>query len=167
MDALSLHHILVDGSIISTALGLLILASLYANPRLWLQDYPLEVRERVPPLSAAEKRQRMLFGVVFLLSVIGSLLLSTLRLRAANGGTLSFGAAWLHVYLLFTMFNLFDTLVVDYLVVTVLRPAWAILPGAEGLEQLYLTGAAHGKGFVRGQAIGTVFCLPIALLATL
>lgn len=167
MSVLSLGRIIVDGSLYGVGLGMLILFSLYFNPRLWLQDYPPEVRAQVPPLTAIERRHRAIFGILFMLAVIGGLLLVAWRLRAAHGGSLAFGAAWLHSYLVFTMFNLFDTLVVDYLVLTVLRPAWAIVPGTEALLPRYLTVSAHGKAFVRGQVMGSIFCLPFAWLATL
>ena len=119
------------------------------------------------PLTAIERRHRAIFGMLFMLAVIGGLLLVAWRLRAAYGGSLTFGGAWLHSYLVFTMFNLVDTLVVDYLVLTVLRPAWAIAPGTEALLPKYLTVGAHSRAFVRGQVIGSVFCLPFAWLATL
>ncbi len=167
MDPILSGRFIVDGLLISTALGGLILLSLYVNPRIWIQDFPAPLRAALPPLSAAEKRQRATFGVLLVGSMIGALLLSTRRLRAANGGELSFGTALLHLYLLFTMFNLWDTLIIDWLVLSILRPQWAIPPGAEELTHLFPKISDHWKAFAKGLLVGVVFCLPLALVAML
>jgi hypothetical protein len=44
----ALTRVLIDGAILSAALSVVVLGSLYYNPRLWLHDYPKEIQAKVP-----------------------------------------------------------------------------------------------------------------------
>ncbi|MBL8119673.1 MAG: nitroreductase, partial [Anaerolineae bacterium] len=82
---LSLERILIDGTLLCVVLGGLIMASLYYNPRLWLQDYPKPVQAKVPPLNGEEKRQQRLLMIPFLLVMFGIPLYSAYVLRKETG----------------------------------------------------------------------------------
>ncbi len=62
------------------------------------------------------KRQGTLLIIPFMAIFFGLLVYSNLRLRKQNGGNLSFLAAFLNAYAVFMTFNLFDLVVLDYLV---------------------------------------------------
>ncbi|NWF69079.1 MAG: hypothetical protein HXY40_08335 [Chloroflexi bacterium] len=168
---LSLSNILIDGLLLSALLSVLIFASLRANARLWLQDYPAPLRALVPPLSADEKRSQRLLTLVFLALVIGTLVFSVARLRAENGGTLPFLTAWAHIALVFNFFNLWDAVVIDYLVLTLMQPKFVILPGTEGHAALYNSlfhdWRLHVGNYLKGVIISTVLSLPLAFVAVL
>lgn len=165
MDALSLSRILTDGLILSVVLGIVILGSLYFNPRLWLSDYPKEMQAKVPPPTPSEKRLRGLVAGLFLTVIIGWLYASTAQLKAANGGSIPFLAAWLNTFLVFNIFNLFDAVVIDYLILTLMKPRFAILPGTEGMEYLYLDWRLHVGNYLKGIVVCAVLGLPIAFVA--
>jgi hypothetical protein len=167
MDAFSLGRAVVDGLVISIGLGLLVLLSIYINPRIWFPDFPAAVQAALPPMNTMEKRQRAVFAVILIGSMLGTFLLSTWRLRVANGGELSFVTAFLHIYLLSTIFNLFDTLVLDWLVLGTLRPRWAIPPGAEDMPNIFPTNDDNRKAFVKGLWITALISLPLAFVITL
>jgi len=59
-------RILVDGAMLSALAVVLIFASLRANPRIWLNDFPPDIRQAVPPKTEAEKRQSLIWGLPFL-----------------------------------------------------------------------------------------------------
>ena len=59
MNMLPLTDILIYGLLMSIVTGVLILGSLYINPRIWLQDYPAEIRAKVPPNTPDEKRAQL------------------------------------------------------------------------------------------------------------
>ena len=137
LDSHSLQRILLNGTILSLALGAIVLGSLIYNARLWLQDYPQPIRDMVPPLSPIEKRDRGIVVVLFLGVLLGGLILETLHLRTDPAGAISFGAAYLDIFLMLAIFNLFDALVLDLFIITLLKPRFVILPGAEGMEYLF------------------------------
>lgn len=168
MDGLSLYRVIIDGLLLCGVMGVIILGSLYANPRLWLQDYPRAIRAKVPPNTREEKRIQWIVGLLFLGSMIGILYYSTAQLKAANGGTISFLTAWVHSFLLFNIGNLFDAVVIDYLILIVMKPKFMVLPGTEIADYgEFNDWRLHMVNYLKGIAIGAVFSLPIAFLATL
>lgn len=145
MDDLALQRTVLNGIVLSLVLGNITLAALMYNARLFLQDFPKAIQEKVPPLSPGEKRDRMVLTILFMGVLLGSLILETAQLRlmdAGQAGKLSFGAAYLHVFLLLAIFNLYDALVLDLGILTWLKPKCIILPGTEGMELSYITTAS-------------------------
>jgi hypothetical protein len=167
MNTLSLQRILVDGTLLSLTMGILILGSLRYNPRLWLQDYPKEMRAKVPPLTPQEKRQQWLLVIPFFLIMIGLPLGSTYLLRMQNGGTIPFLTAYLNTALVLNIFNLFDAVVLDILIFTLMKPKFAALPGTEGMEYLYRDWGMHLRNYLKGIVVCAVLSAPIAFVATL
>ena len=104
-------------------------------------------------------------AVPFLAILLGGPVVSTLRLKRRNGGTLSFAAAATNVYALWAFFNLFDLLVLDYLFLLVLKPRFAVLPGTEGMQS-YQDYRFPFVGFLKGLGYGLVPSILIALLTT-
>lgn len=167
MNILSLQQILAHGLILSGLLGVLILGSLYYNPRLWLSDYPKAMQAKVPPLTRSEKQKRWVVFVLFIGAAMGTLYFSIAQLRAQNGGAIPFLAAYLNTFLVFNIFNLFDAVVLDWLILTVMKPKFAVLPGAEGMEYLYHDWRLHVGNYLKGIVFCAVFSLPVAFVATL
>jgi len=165
MNTLSRERILIDGSLLSLAMGIIIFGSLIYNARLWLQDYPKEIRAKVPPNTPQEKRLQRLMMIPFLLFMLGVPVYSTYLLRAENGGTISFLSAYLNVFFVLNLFNLFDAVVIDALVLALMKPKFAILPGTEGMAYLFGDWRLHLKNYVKGIVFCTVFSLPLALVA--
>jgi hypothetical protein len=146
------NRVLVDGAVLSAALGFVILGSLTYNPRLWLQDAPPRVRMMAPPLTALERRDRLVVGAFFFLTMIGVTAWSAASLRFRFGATLSFGTAFLHFAGVFSLFNLFDLVVIDWLVLLVLRPAFLTRLSVPGLSYEETVGSYgyHFRAFVKG-----------------
>ncbi len=161
---MSLPQILIDGLILSVSLGVVIIGSLALNPRLWLQDYPAEMRAKVPPLTRREKQAQLIVTALFLAAAVGALAYAGSRLLAANGGTVSFLTAYLHVFLVLNLFNLFDAVVIDYLLIARLKPKFVSLPGTEGMEYLYEDWGMHWRNYLKGIVFCGVLSLPAALL---
>jgi hypothetical protein len=167
MITLSLERILIDGALLSLGMSIIIFGSLYLNPRLWLQDYPPEIRAVVPPLTPHEKRAQRLLMLPFMLVMLGIPLYSTYLLRVANGGTISFLSAYLNIAAILNIFNLFDALVIDFLILTLMKPKFATLPGTEGMEHLYTNLPLQLRNYLKGIVVVAVLSLPLALIATL
>lgn len=167
MHSLNPLTMITDGLILSLAIGVVILGSLYANARLWLQDYPAEIRAKVPPLSRAEKRMQGLVMVLFLGVGFGAIAWSFSRLEAANGGNLPFLAAYANAFVMLNIFNLFDAVVIDWLIIAVMQPKFVELPGAENMGHLYRNWALHIQNYFKGVVICAILSLVIALLTQL
>ena len=167
LDAIAIQRVLINGTILSLVLGVMVMGSLRYNARLWLQDYPKPIRDRVPPLSTTERRQRAILAVVFIGVLFGGVALTTLQLRTASAGALSFGAAYVQIFLLLLLFNLFDAIVLDLFLIAILKPRFVILPGAEGMEYLFLDPRKHITDFMKGMVFCVVASLPFAALAVL
>ena len=166
-DSLALLRTLLNSVILSLALGVIIMGSLMYNARLWLQDYPKPIRDKVPPLSPAEKRDRVILTVLVLGVLFGGVLLEALQLRTAQPGTLSFGVAYLHIFLMLSVFNLFDAPVLDLFIITLLKPRFVILPGAEGMEYLFNDYRKQLTDFLKGIVFCLIASLPFSLIAVL
>jgi hypothetical protein len=165
LAGLSLSHTARDAAVYSAVLVGFILLSLRVNSRIWIQDLPEAVRATLPPLTASERRLRALFGTALLLVLFGGLTLSALQLRATSG-TLGLAAGILHVYLVFAAGVLADTFVLDYLILSVLRPRFAAIPGTAGMEHLFLTLRYHLKDMWKGLAGGILVAAIIGFLTT-
>lgn len=155
----SLSRILIDGLILSGIAFLIMLASMAVNPRIWLQDYPKPIQALVPPKTAQEKRLSQAFGIPFMLVLIGGPFVLTALLAARSEGALSFGALFLYAFGLVFVFNLFDWLVIDWLVFCTITPKMIVIPGTEG-HPAYKDTAFHLRGFL----IGTVFSALVGLV---
>jgi hypothetical protein len=163
----SARRILVDGTLYSGALGALILGSLYYNPEIWYNDYPAEIKALVGPQSARARRQLLVLFPVFLLVFIGGLIISALRLKQANGGRISFRAAFLHTFLVFTAFNLVDTVLIDYLLLVRIQPRFARIPRAPDIDLAqYISPADLVRDFGKGVGFGLAASLPIAFFTS-
>lgn len=132
-DQLSLRRLLVDGSMINAGLTAIILGSLYQDAEIWVQDYPPDVREKWGPKSKRARRLTILWSIPFMLVLFGGVAGSVLKLKQEQGGRLSFRAAFLHTYGLLLSFWLFDLVIIDWTLLGVLKPEFAILPGTEGM----------------------------------
>lgn len=161
---LSFAQVLMDSLLLTAVFTLVVMGSLYLNPRLWLQDYPAEMRAKVPPLTRREKLAQYVLTALFVLACGGALAYAGSRLLIANGGTVSLLTAYVHIALMLNFVNLFDAVVLDYLLLARLKPRFAILPGTEGLEYLFDDLGMHWRNYLKGVMICSVLALPIALI---
>ena len=157
---LSLQRAMTDGAVLSTLLGTIMLLAARYNPEIWLNGYPPAIKQKVGSMSPQAKLQGMLVCIPFMAIFFGLLVYSNLKLRKQNGGNLSFLAALLNAYGVFMTFNLFDLLVLGYLVFIKLRPDFVVLPGTEGMAA-YDDVGFHVVAFLKGLGLGIVVC-PIA-----
>jgi hypothetical protein len=158
--------VLVDGTVLSIAVSIVILGSLAYNPRLWIGDAPEPVRRLAPPLSAAERRDRWVVAGLFLLTVVAVTAWSASRLIAREG-TPSFGTLLIHFLGVFFLFNLVDLVVIDWLVLLGMRPRFLSRLSVPGLSYEETVGGYryHFVAFLKGLGVITVLAL-IAASAT-
>ncbi len=148
--ALFITHALIYIALATFALTGIVLY----NPRLMLQDYPAEIKANVPPKSEKEKRQTILFGMPFLLSL---LILPFIFVYTSQ--QTSFLGLFLYAFGIVWAFNIWDWLVLDWLIFCTITPKFFVIPGSEG-NPAYKDYAFHFRGFL----IGTVFSLVMGVI---
>jgi hypothetical protein len=144
----------IDAAIYIAVVNLALVGMGLYNPRLMLQDYPPAIKAVVPPKTQEEKRQSTLFAIPFLLIMLFLPFYLVFRLDESTFPGLfayAFGIVW--------AFNLWDLLVLDWLLFCTITPKVFVLPGSEG-HPAYKDYAFHFKGFL----IGTVFSLAMGLI---
>ena len=161
--------VVVDGAVLCAALGTLILGSLAYNPRLWLNDAPPRVRALAPPLTPDEQRARLVTGVLFLVILIAVSAWSAARLYARHAAAPPFAMVFAHFVAVFFLFNLFDLVVIDWLIVLIVRPRFLTRLSVPDLSYEETVGGYgyHFRAFIKGIAVITVFSLIAASAAAI
>ena len=157
----SLRKIVLDGAILSFLASLLLMVSLRHNPRIWLQDYPEEIQDKVPPKTEQEKRLSLIFGIPFLVLLVAGPFISTLALKRQDGGGVSFLQLFLNASGVAFAFNLVDLLLLDWLMFCTITPKFVVIPGTEGMEG-YKDYSYHFKASLIGTVLSVVAGLVIA-----
>lgn len=149
---------LLFGGVFSVFFTLVLLVIGRVNPEMMLQDYPPDVRAKHGPMSARAKRQRLLLFPFFFGGMIAISAWSVVALKQTLG-LVTFGDVFLSALVMMLTFNVYDLLVLDWLMMIKLQPKFAILPGTEGLAG-YNDFGFHLHGF----KIGLVWSVGLALV---
>ena len=157
----SIRKVVIDGAILSVIASLLIVVSLRFNPRMWLQDYPQDIQDRVPPKTKEEKRQALVVGIPFLIVLVAVPFYSTLVLSIQGGSDISFFQLFLNAFGVAFVFNLVDLLLLDWLMFSTITPKFLVIPGTEGMEE-YRDYYYHFRAFLIGTVLSVVAGLVIA-----
>lgn len=140
---------LIHGVIISLLLTIVLSVSLVICAEMWLNDYPPDVREKYGEMSDQAKKQRIPLGIAFFGAIIVPLSIGVAQiLRASPDGSI-FGGLFLYGFTTLLFFNLYDLVILDWLIFVTIQPAFIILPGTEGLSG-YKDYYFHFKGFLKG-----------------
>jgi len=147
-----ISHALIYGVILSAVLFPLTMGLVWINPEIMLKDYPPDIQAKYGPMSERSKRQRIPVAIFFVAVLFGIVAQSFMGVRANTGDDIPFLAAFVHLFVMFSIFNLLDWLVLDWLIVVTIRPRFMILPGTEGLAG-YADYGFHFRGFLIGSVI--------------
>jgi hypothetical protein len=128
------------------------------NPRIMLQDYPRDVQAAVPLKTAQERRQTVYWAIPLFLVFFGFPVAAALRAEAAGGDVLTIALCAFGVGVII---NLFDLLILDWLLFCTWTPSFVVLPGTEGLAG-YKDYGLHLRGFLTGIVISAALSVIIA-----
>ena len=156
-----ISHALTYGVILSGVLFTLTLGLVWINPEIMLNDYPPDIQAKYGPMSDRSKRQRIPVAIFFVVVLVGIVVQSFMGVDTYVGDDIPFLAAFVHLFVMFSIFNLLDWLILDWLIVVTIRPRFMILPGTEGLPG-YADYGFHFRGFLIGSAITFFTSLLIA-----
>ncbi len=137
---------------------LIILPSLYKDPIKHIMSYPKEIRDRVENLpqykdviKVEEKRHLSVKLIAVLIFAI------VLAVVAYYSGAKNFKSAYIHVFILFFVVNIYDMIVLD--IGLFCHSKRTRIPGTEDMDKEYKNPWHHIRGAVIGIIIGTVVAL--------
>jgi len=151
--------IMIHGLILSVLASGFIIITLRINPRIWLQDYPPDIQAQVPPKTEKEQKLSLALGIPFLLLLLVVPLVSTLALKNQYQGEVPFYFLAIHAFGVMFIFNVFDWLILDWLLFCTITPGFLVIPGSEN--------SAGNKNYwyhFRGFLIGTAFSAAAGLI---
>lgn len=155
--------ILFYGLLASLIGSAIIFAMSWVNPRLMLRSYPKDVQAAVPPQTATEKRQTLLWGIPFWLCLLGFPVAAALAAKAAHLNALEIFLSAAGVVFLF---NVVDWLILDWLIVCTITPRFMVLPGTERMAG-YKNYGMHFRGFLIGTGLTAVIGFLITIILIL
>ena len=156
------RHALVYGAVLSVVVCALLLGVLWVNPEILLNDYPPDIREKHGPMSARAKRQRVPVAMMLGAVGLGIVIASFSSVRADGGGRIPFLTAFVHLFVMLSIFNAADLLLLDWPLV-VLAPRFVVLRGTEGSAG-YKNYRFHLRGFLIGAVLVLISSGAIAAL---
>jgi fatty acid desaturase len=130
---LDIGGIVVYGTILSVSSSLIFLLAVLFNPRFARNDLPKDIQDRVPPLTKREKLQSMLFLIPVIALVLGIPLAFGLALKSDQGSDLSYLALAGHLLAVLLITNVFELVVLDWLIYCTLTPKRLVIPNTEGM----------------------------------
>lgn len=155
-----INSTLVCGAVLSAVLTTIMIISAAIAPDMWVGDYPPAIKEKFGPMSARASRLRPYVAAVFFLAVLAIPLIGLFSLQSSLG-SLSFLIALAFSSLVLLVFNVFDLLVLDWLLFCTIQPRPMILAGTEGMAA-YRDYRFHFIGFLKGLGFCAVGGIVIA-----
>ncbi len=126
------RRLLVDGLLLSLALSVFVLGTVFINVWLWFGDYPPEIQELVENPPAVPFVQRLVLALLGLGMIVWLMVRSTRAFLRGAPPENRFILAMGHAFLLFQFANLWDVVIIDWLVFVTWTPEVFVLPGTEG-----------------------------------
>jgi len=119
------------------------------GPRMLLQDYPREIQNVVPPKTQKEKSQGIFFAIPIILVMIGYPIVVSWYYRPAEP---HFVYYFVVTWGMMLVFNVFDLLVLDWIMFCWITPKFMVIKGTEG-HAGYKNYFFHFIGFLKGIVI--------------
>jgi hypothetical protein len=118
-----------------------------------VQDYPRAIRERYGPKSARGQRVTLIASLVVAFGVVAIFITALVHLQSLVPGA-GLLVAFVYSALILLTFNVFDLIVLDWLIVVSWRPSIVVLPDTKDMADY------RGMGFhLRAFATGLIICL--------
>jgi len=159
-----MRHVLAHGLIFAfIANAYLFLVMISTTPRVWgYTDYPLAIKNKVPPQTRREKRKALLIGLPWFIFILGFPLFSTYSLKSKLGNEISFWTAFFSLAVMVLLATLGDLVVLDWLVVSKITPRFVIIPGSEKAD--YRDFSHHYKAHVKAAVALVLVSLAMAAI---
>jgi hypothetical protein len=160
-----IQHGFLYGLLLSFLFTLVLLGGIFVNVEIMLNDYPPDVKKAYGAEKNPKTRgQKRIFSLLFLAVLFGVLCYSMVDLGRSTSVKLTFLPLFVLVFLEVFTFNLWDLLILDWLIFVTLQPKFIFLPGTEGMAG-YKDYYFHFKGFLTGILFSLVSALVLSGIA--
>lgn len=159
-------EILWEGLLYAFFLIAIVTVSQFYNPRLWLNDYPKEIQDMVPQMSKQEKTIKGLIGIPFLLIMFGYPVFSTYALKLSMGSSFTILIAFFNMLIICSIFNLFDLLILDWLIFCFINPKYLTLKGTAG-SKAYKDYGFHLRAARKGFRITVLVSAIVSIIISI
>lgn len=155
---------LINGLILSLLLTILVVIGGAIALDMFVDNYPPDIQQKYGPMSLRAARLRSYFATLFFITVLVVPLVGLFRLQREIE-SIGFLQAFAYVGVTVLVFNLFDLLILDWLLFCTLQPRSIVLPGTEGMAG-YRDYRFHFIGFLKGLGFSVMGGLLVAILWT-
>jgi hypothetical protein len=146
-----IRHALAYGAAMSGIISVLLIGALWLNPEIMLNSYPPDIRKKYGPMNQRTKPQRLLVALLLGAVGLGIVATSFREVRTNAAGNIPFLNAFVHLFVMFSVFNVVDLLLLDWPLVAIV-PSFFVLRGTEGMPG-YKDYGFHFRGFLIGIVI--------------
>jgi hypothetical protein len=166
MDYLALvQHGFLYGLILSILISIVLLGGMFVNVEIMQNDYPPDVKKAYGPEKNPRTRgQKRIFSLLFLAALFGVIAWSVVSALRASSTQLTFLPLFVLTFVEIFTFNVWDLLILDWLIFVTIQPKFIFLPGTEGMAG-YKDYYFHFKGFLTGIVFSLVSALVLAGIA--
>lgn len=159
------QHGILFGLILSILFTLVLLGAVFVNAEIMQNDYPKDVKKAYGAEKNPKTRgQRRIFSLLFLAVLFGVITCSVVSAVRASSTPLTFLPLFVLIFVEVFTFNVWDLLILDWLIFVTLQPKFIFLPGTEGMAG-YKDYYFHFKGFLTGIVYSLVGALVLAGIA--
>lgn len=163
--AVIVQHGVVYGLVLSVLFTLVLLGAVFVNTEIMMNDYPPEVKKAYGAEKDPKTRgQRRIFSLLFLAVLFGVITWSVVSAARASSTPLTFLPIFVLIFIEVFTFNLWDLLIIDWLIFNTIQPKFIFLPGTEGMPA-YKDYVFHFRGFLTGIAFSLVSALVLSGIA--
>jgi len=155
---------LIYGLVLSLILTILLVIGGAIALDMFVDNYPPEIRQKYGPMSPRAARLRPYIAPLLVIPFFVVPLAGLFSLRT-DTGSINFLPALVFSAITLLVFNLFDLLILDWLLFCTIQPRSMVLPGTEGMAA-YRDYRFHFTGFLKGLGFTAVASLMIAAVWT-
>ena len=154
----------IYGLALSLVLTILLAVSGAIALDMFVDNYPPDIKQKYGTMSPRSTRMRPYFAALLFLTLLAIPMMGLFALQAERNSVPFLPASAFSVSTLF-VFNLFDLMILDWLLFCTIQPRMMVLPGTEGMAG-YNDYRFHFIGFLKGLGFSVVGGLLIAVLWT-
>lgn len=124
---------IVDGLLLGAAFTVVAVGSLWLDARIWIEDYPAEIRQAAGPVGEAPLALRLTTAALLFGIMLGGMVSSNWMVGRQHRWKTGFRSVFVHTLVLFWVVNLVDVVIVDWLIFVTIQPEFVVLEGTDGL----------------------------------
>jgi len=128
-------------------------------PHVFLHDYPEELQKVIQLPQLKNKKAAYTFETIATILIAAFIFWSGIYTYHSN--PVSYWIILCHIFIVCMSWNVFDLIVMDWIIFCTWQPKYIVLPGSEG-NKAYKDYKFHFVGFLKGSVISIIGSIVIA-----